>query len=285
MNNLKNLITLVALITIIISCELKMPKQKEINKTFLVKDTVKIETIGGDCIVKSGNQDSINLKIIHSYNPIESFQPEFIETGNKLSMKEILNGNSSGKSTWTLLVPNNKNINISSGSGVIQIENIKSRLSVNTISGKINVSKSEGLFLLESVSALIEGIDLKGGFSVKNISGDLNFKDIWVQSKSNWSNISGNNKIMLKKGSEGDISIGSISGKSLLNNNGNSIMGSFEFIAEVDEGEIICPIQFTDESEFTREEKRYYRKSFQKITDSPKIIISTISGSAELREE
>ena len=277
--------TIIAFLVVTISCERMMPKKQEINKTFSAKDMVNIETIGGDCIINTGHLDSITLKITYVYKPADSFQPEFIEDGNKLIIKEKLQGQSSGKSTWTLLVPNNTKINASSVSGGIQIGEMKSELNAKTISGNINVSNSEGSFILESVSGEITGSNLTGGFTVKNISGNQDFNDLEVIRESNWSTISGNNTISLKKGSEGDISISSFSGNSFLNYKGEPIIGSFEFTAEVDKGKIISPIQFTEESEFKKEEKRYYRKSFQKLKDTPKIIISTISGNVELREE
>ena len=53
----------------------------------------------------------------------------------------------------------------------------------------------------------------------------------------------------------------------------------------MEKGTIKSPIPFTEESTFEKEEKTYYKKSFQRNKETPKIIISTISGSAELREK
>jgi len=278
------IVIVVAILGMILSCDQKKNLDQMIHKSFIAVDSLMIETISGDCIIQANQIDSINIKLAHNYEPGGTFQPEFIQEGKKLVIREKFQGPSSGSSVWTFNLPRKTVINVSSVSGNLEIAENLFELVSNTISGTITVSNSEGSFFLETVSGEIKGSNVSGEFTIKSISGDLDFKNIEVRKRSMWSSVSGDNSISLAKESENDIIIGSISGNSLLNYQGNPISGYFEFVAEVEKGTIQSPIPFTTESTFQKEEKTYDKKSFQLVKETPKITISTISGVAELRK-
>jgi len=89
---------------------------QEINKTFSGVKKIKINTSSGDLILAKGSSNDVQVKVTFTYGTDE-YQPVFEQSGSTLTLKEDFNKRSvSGKSTWTLTIPDGLELRASSGS-------------------------------------------------------------------------------------------------------------------------------------------------------------------------
>ena len=292
----------------------------DMEKTFEAKSLVEIRTVSGDCIVKKGLTDKIEVAISASYDPEDSFEPEFSEKGNRLVVEEIIHGSNSGSATWTIIVPENTDISFSSASGDLEISGLNNDISVITASGDILISNGKGELdiatasgsvdisncsgqisvslasgnivasrlsgnvKLATASGDIEVREMEGRLKVGSASGSVSATDIKVTQRCSFGAASGDVEVKLAASQSAELSLSSASGKAVLNYNGNPVSGYFELTAQVDHGKIKAPFKFDREEEFHQNGEDYVTKSFTKGADSPEIFIETASGVAVLEE-
>jgi hypothetical protein len=294
-------------------------QEKSIDKTFNNVKSIKLTTASGDIILKKGSGSAVKLTIKYTYNESE-FTPEISENGGRLTLKEELTrGNHSGNSTWSLELPDNVSLNIStgsgdmtiselnatvktnSGSGDVEISNLKGNLDTNTGSGNITLEKvdgeislnvgsgdirtsqSSGTFSFNAGSGNIRLDQLKGEFSINVGSGDIRANAITINHESKFNSGSGNTQVSLATGLDHDISVNSGSGDATLAFNGNAISGEVIMSANKRSGNIIAPFKFDKEE--TIEEGNsspVIRKTAKLGTKDITIKVSTGSGTAEI---
>jgi DUF4097 and DUF4098 domain-containing protein YvlB len=295
-------------------------EEEEMHKTFKAKRSVRIQTVSGDCVVKRGSSDKIQVDLVYSVEPKKSFEPEFQERGDVLRLKERWYGSSSGEVIWTLTVPPKTEIDFSTASGDLSIDGMTSSFEANTASGEITVKNSEGQFdfstasgdiILEdsqgefdlstasgeieaynigglidlsTASGDIDVTDSKGTYDLSCASGNIDASDILVEEESFFSTASGKVYVKPAESPEYDLELSSASGNVTLDYNGNPIKGYFEFTARKRRGRIVSPVAFDKEEEFERHDRTYVRKSFTKGSGEPRIYIETASGRAILKK-
>jgi len=237
----------------------------ETNKVFSTKGKIIIETVSGDCNIGISKDDSIRILLEYFFEPAEVFSAQFSEESNSLRIRELFNGSAQGYSEWTINVPKNTDISFYTASGNFVLDSIDGEISVATASGNVILNNPAG------------------EFEINTASGDIDAHTILFTGKSSFNSASGNIYVQLIQSSEEDINLSSASGNVVLDYSGNEIIGFFEFIALVNNGEIISPFQFDSEETFQEHGNTYYRKSFTRIGNSPRIYLRTASGTAELK--
>jgi hypothetical protein len=270
---------------------------------FDAKKTVKINTVSGDCILQQGNPGRIVVDCDFSVQPENAFTPEIREKGNSLRIKERWHGSSSGKVVWTITVPPETEIEFSTASGELSIAELKSdvkastasgdiiiedcsgEFDLNTASGEIQIEGSKGEFELSTASGDIDVEKTQGVFELSCASGDIEAANILIEEESSFSTASGDVEVLLTKSSEYNLELSAASGDVVLDYKDNPIKGTFEFIAKKRSGRIVSPVDFDNEEEFDRGNDVYMKKSFTKGNGSPKILLETASGRAELKWE
>jgi len=294
---------------------------KEINKTFEAKKNVRIQTVSGDCIVKTGDSGKIMVQVKYSERAEGSFEADMQEKSNSLKLRERWNGSSSGgRVEWTVTVPAETEIEFSTASGDFSAEDINIMLDASTASGDISLGNSKGEFEISTASGDIDitdsngkfdfstasgdikssqmtgemefstasgDIKLRGGegsYELSCASGDIKTSDLIVTEESSFSTASGDVEVELAKSSDFDLELSAASGDITLGYNGNDIKGYFEFRAKKRSGNIRSPIDFDNEEEYGRNGDDYIKKSFSKGGQTPKIYLSTASGKATLNE-
>lgn len=291
--------------------------QKVVDKTFKVKETVTISTVSGDCIIKKGNENEIKVHLSYTYDD-DCFSPEFNEESDLLEIKEEFDGNCSGKSEWTITVPENTNVKFNSASGDgeitgvaksiyantasgdIKLSNLKGEVKINSASGDVKLNKVNADLKINTASGDIEAENLEGKVKINTASGDIDIKNanaelkvnsasgeieaenIVISSKSSFNTASGDVEVSLAKSSSYDLTLSSASGDVTLDYNGNDLNGFYEFTARVKKGKIISPVKFDREEVITKNGKKYDVKSFTKGNSTPIILIKTSSGTAKL---
>lgn len=276
-------------------------EKEKIHKEFAKKESLDISTVSGDCIIKQSSSEKITVEVVYAVSPSESFKPDIKERKNSIKIKERWSGShSSGNVTWTIYIPpgtevefstasgdltvedvNNK-IEASTASGDIDIRNTSGEFDCNTASGDIKVENSQGEMEFNTASGDIEIGHSTGIFELSCASGDIDANDITIKDESSFSTASGDVNIKLAQSSEYDLNLSTASGDVILDYNGQQIKGFFEFTAKKNSGRISSPIHFDNEEEFERNGKKYIRKSFTKNGGSPKIELETASGTVKL---
>ncbi|MBU8933900.1 MAG: DUF4097 domain-containing protein [candidate division Zixibacteria bacterium] len=277
-------------------------KHREKSWTFDKKESIRIKTISGDCIVKKSKTDRIEVEVISSYSPRNSFEPKARATGRAVRLSEKMYGSNSGSSTWYLSVPEGTEIEFSSASGDliiadmkgdfsaetasgdVQIENCSGEFEFSTASGDIEMIDCQGVFEMSTASGEIEMTTCRGEFDLGTASGDIDAVDIILEFASSFSTASGSVEVTLAETAEFDLEVSTASGRATLDYGGNPIKGSFEFVSKDRRGRIRCPFDFEDERRFDRWGDTYVRKTFTRDGDEPHIIIETASGRATLSE-
>lgn len=307
------------LVLLVLSMSAFAGRKEVVEKEFDLKETVRINTISGDCIVQRGDVDKIKVHLVYTYRPDGSFEPEFEERGKVLRLSENHHKSNSGSSVWTITVPAETRIRFSTASGAFQADGIKGNIDAetasgdmlmenctgrfdfetasgailvehcqgefefSTASGNISIENCEGSFELESASGDIQVENSEGEFEAGTASGDVDVDGVVITAASSFETASGDVDVVLGAGSEYDLVLSSASGSATLDYNGHPINGSFEFLARVRRGRIVAPFEFDDEEEFEQWDQAYVRKSFKR-GDGPMIAIETSSGRAKLIE-
>ncbi len=259
------------------------PKQ-EITREFDKKELVSLKTISGDCIIKIGTTDKIIVNVTNEYSPRDSFEPSFRERGKELRMKEKMYGSNRGSSTWTITVPQGTEIDFSSASGGMLIEDYNGELRGSTASGDYELKNCKGLFYLNTASGYYEIENCQGEFDIKSASGNIDAKGIIITDESDFATASGNVRVTLGATPEHDLNVGSASGRAALDYGGNKMVGLFELTSRYDHGRIDASFEFDTEEKFRKNGQRYIMKSVTKEKDQPLITIGTASGRALIRE-
>lgn len=277
------------------------PRSEEV-RSFDGIEVIRINTISGDCIVRKSATDQVEVEVIWSYRPRDSFEPKFRERGKVLRLNEDMYGSNSGRSTWTLTVPDGIEIRFSTASGDMELVGLSGEFSAETASGDIQAEDCKGEFDLSSASGDVDLIGCEGMFHVSTASGDIETSScqgefelstasgtveadgVVINEASSFSTASGRVRVTLAETSEYDLRVSTASGRATLDYGGNPVKGYFEFTSRDRNGRIVSPFDFDDEESFRRWGDRYVRKWFTRETDSPQIFIETASGKAVLRE-
>ncbi|MCP4725164.1 MAG: hypothetical protein GY863_09015 [bacterium] len=234
------------------------------------KRNIIFETTHGDCILRSGQGDRIEVHVEYQFDPAENGQVTIKEKSNSLvfieEIKSVVGNTTYGKSTWKVTLPQNKEYNVH----------------IRTHHGEISID------------------DLQGEFDVETHTGNITADNIRLCGKSIFSSINtGEIKIGLCEKADHDLYVKSNHSDAVLVCENSSIFGTFELSKAIyGDGILGAPFEFEteeilesqDEYSFfdsntgEYERKKYLVKSFVRGSSDPKITISTSTGSAILRE-
>jgi len=265
------------------------------------KDTLSLETIGSTKVFISGsNSGEIEIKLRYIAKPDEKF--ELKERQEAVYLKEnILDYDRHRPTrtyfndwTWTINVPHGTYIKCFGGSGNFE---------VTDFNGFFKAEYGFGRFVFDNIDGSIELLlaqlyakirNSKGSFNLSSAGGSIRATGLTITRTSSFSSGIGSVKISLVQAPEADLYVGSNFNKAQVTFNGHPVTGYFEFIAMVDEGRIISPFKFDVEETFLDDIKSYRnssdfgkksdysRKSFIRGDSKPKIILKTITGTAQL---
>lgn len=277
-------LTALVLNVMLLSASTHAYRDREVEKTFDAKEVVRINTVSGDCIIKKGSGDKIEVRVTYDMHPDDVYEPEFRERSNSLRLNESIHGSCSGSSLWTVSVPEGTRIKFSSASGEFRAEDLSGEFEVSTASGDIEMINCRGEFELSSASGNVIAESCGGSFDMSSASGSVEAMEVEIDYASEFSSASGDVEVVLAKGCEQDLTVSTASGRAVLNYNGNPLTGSFEFVCKVRRGRVDSPVEFEWEETFEKHGQRYIARSFTKGSDSPEVLLETASGKVALRE-
>jgi DUF4097 and DUF4098 domain-containing protein YvlB len=246
---------------------------------------IKVKTLSGDCIIEKGDAGEINVNVVKGYNPRKACKTSVWNDGETLEITEEITGTGSGRSTiWTLRVPDDIKFEFISTSGGVRISDVKGKFYGNTASGSYELNNCRGEFAFNTASGDYDIRNCRGMFKVNSASGDVDAVGLEIDANSTLASASGSVNVKVGKTPQYDLNVGSASGKAVLDYDGNTLAGYFEFEANARTGDIDSPIDFDDEETYYKNEQRYVRKWFVRGDDEPEITIGTGSGRAILRK-
>lgn len=213
----------------------------ELNKTFKDVKEIRIKTVSGDCIVQKGSSGEVKVEVVYTYDD-RDFQPEMQQRGARLELSENFASRSSrGRSTWTLTVPEDTDIDFSTASGELDVSDLKSTIDASTASGDVTLRNIRGDIEVSTASGEIEGKNLEGRLEISTASGDVDVSDIGGEPK--FSTASGN---IRAAGINGEVEMSAASG------NINLVRGSGEFELSAASGDVDAEdLRLTNRSSFS----------------------------------
>lgn len=310
------------LIFIFVTVALAANAQEEISKTFSGVKKIKINTASGDLILAKGSSNDVQVKVTFTYGT-EEYQPVLEQNGTTLTLKEDFNKRSvSGKSTWTLTIPDGLEVRTSSGSGNVEASDLKVTISantgsgnytwrnvsgdsnintgsgdidldayqgdidLNTGSGNITLAKTNGDLHANTGSGNISMTNVRGGISANAGSGNIKAQEVNLTGKSSFNSGSGRVLLVLSSPLTQNLSLNSGSGDAVLDCKGTTLEGKLIMTTSKKHGEIKAPFTFdkTEEVNDNGNDNTSIRKTVQLGTSAVEIKISTGSGTAEVKK-
>ena len=193
-------------------------EEKTISRVFKGKDTIKINTVSGDCVIEKSSDSKIYVDVTFTFDP-KRFIPEFVEGNGTLKIKEEFKGRGSsrGRSLWKIKIPNKLKVIFNSASGDLRISDLSLKLKSNTASGDFKLENLKGKVTLSTASGDLKLYSLKGNLIYDSASGDLKIKKVngsinysTASGDTNASNITGNIDV---KTASGDINLDKVEGE------------------------------------------------------------------------
>lgn len=315
-------LTLSPVFVLLFSFAVFVANAQEISKSFSGVKKIKINTSSGDVILTKGSSDEVKVNVTYTYDKDE-YEPVFEQSGTTLTLKEDYHKRSvSGDSKWTLTVPDGLEISASSGSGNVEVTNLKVSLSANTGSGdytwtnvsgdsKINtgsgninldtyqgnininagsgdisLAKSNGDVRANTGSGNISFSDAKGEIHANTGSGNIKAKEVALTGKGSFNAGSGDVLLVLSAPLAYNLSLNSGSGDAVLDCKGTKLEGKLVMSASKKHGEIKAPFNFdkTEEINNNGDNNITIRKTLQLGTSDIEIKIGTGSGTAEVKK-
>ena len=224
-----------------------------------------LETLAGNCIVKNGATNEITVQVRYRFSPGETYEPDFVESGSELVMKEIVRNVFTGDATWTISVPEGTTVRFASTGGSFSASRVHGDFTATTGEGDIDLERCEGVFKLRTTS------------------GEITAADLVVTGPSELMSTNGPVQVELAATPEHDLTVGSNSGAAVLDFNGHKVRGTLQLTARAHGGSIKAPMKLDKEEEFTKDKVSYVRKSCCMNGESPMIAVVAGRGAAEIK--
>ncbi len=318
---MKNLISFGFVVLFLISCSSShSQEEKTIEKSFDGISSIDLSTASGDCVIKKGSTDAVQVKVTYTYDD-DDYTPKMEQNGSRLGLEEKFHArNTRGSSKWELTVPDGLEIEFSSGSGDLVLSDLKGEMDYNSGSGDANIDDFEGElkgnsgsgdFHMKNVkgeikinsgsgdhlisdselmakantgSGDVEVNDSKGGFKLNTGSGDVEAGRIALSEDGNFNTGSGDVEVVLTASLVKDISANSGSGDAVIDFNGNAIEGKVIMTCKKRGGNIKAPFKFDKEEEIDQNGEIYLKKTANLGSKDILIEVGTGTGTAEIKE-
>ena len=153
-----------------------------VDKSIEAKEKVVINTVSGNCFIKTSESEDIQISLEASYKQ-DCFTYEIESKEDKIKITEEFQGNCDGYSNWTITVPSDTEIEFGTASGNFEIAGISNEIKVGTASGKVtitdasdevNAGTASGEIIITKASDDINAGTASGKISLSDISGEIN---------------------------------------------------------------------------------------------------------------
>jgi hypothetical protein len=318
---MKNLLSLVLVLFFIAGCSHShSQEEKTVEKSFDGVESIDLNTASGDCIVKKGGGNDVKVVVTYTYDE-DDYTPKMDQNGSRLKLEEKFHDNNvRGSSKWELTVPDGLSIEFNSGSGDLELSDLKGEIDFNTGSGDAHIenfdgelkcNSGSGNFELKNIkgeakvnsgsgdhhisdsdvyakantgSGDVKVNDSKGGYKLNTGSGDVEAARIALTEEGNFNTGSGDVEVILEAALVDNVSANSGSGDAVVDFNGNEIEGEVVMTCKKRGGNIKAPFKFDKEEEIDRNGEIYLKKTAKFGSKDILIEVGTGTGTAEIRK-
>ena len=281
-----------------------------------IKD-IKLTTGSGNVDLIKGSGNSVEVRLVHEMG--SDYAPVVRKEGDNLI---ITDGKKKirGKFEWFITMPDDMDMNLTTGSGNIDIEGLNIDLKAISGSGNLDIKDASGYVTINIGSGNIDIVNYSGDFkgnagsgnadieglegsvalncgsgnvdiidanaqvSVNVGSGSIDAKNITVAGKSGLNSGSGNVLLRLAATPTHDLSLNSGSGSATLDRNNHELNADIVMTTSKKSGDIVAPFDFDKTEEVNEGGSTMIRKSVSVGSGSKvKISIGTGSGTARIR--
>lgn len=154
---------------------------EEVHKRFEGVKSVSLETVSGDCVVKTHKSGEVLVDIEYDVDPEGSFVYRMNERGDKLVLEEDWEsshgGSMSGEVMWTITMPEGMDIKFSTASGDLSVTGPVGRVKASTASGDIEIVDAKGYLDVSTASGDVLLRNVAGEKDVSTASGDIRIEN------------------------------------------------------------------------------------------------------------
>lgn len=154
---------------------------ENVQKEFSGIEKIDLNTVSGDCIIKTHSSDEVIVDLRYDVEPEGAFEYKFRERGKTLKIEEEWNGrghrSSSGEVIWTITVPRGTEISFSTASGDLEASGPFGSIEARTASGDIDISDTDGELDISTASGDINIVKAMGDNRISTASGDIHIED------------------------------------------------------------------------------------------------------------
>jgi hypothetical protein len=290
---------------------------QEFSASYNGVQDIKLTTGSGNVELIKGSASAVEVRLVHEMGP--DYSPDIRQQGNNLI---IADGNKriQGRIEWYITMPDNMDVNLTTGSGNVNvsgltidlksingsgnfdISNVKGLVRTNTGSGNIDIENFEGEFKGNTGSGNADIRDFtgeivvncgSGNIDIKNAnaevnanvgSGSIDVDDFILAGESGFNSGSGNVTVGLGATPVHDLSINSGSGSATLDRNNHDLNADIIMTASKKSGKIQAPYTFDSEDEIDEGDYIKIRKTVSVGSGNKvKISIGTGSGTARIK--
>jgi DUF4097 and DUF4098 domain-containing protein YvlB len=176
----------------------------------------------------------------------------------------------------------NERLKITTASGDVNVNKAGDGIKINTDGGDIKLKKIKGEVEIKSEKGDISISDVKGKLEISTTKGDIDISDFNPAKQTSLNSTSGKIKVELSNSLSEDLLLSTGSGDILLDFDGNSTDGYYEFFASKNPSKIEIPVDFQLVSSKGEDSKT--EKFFKSGTGKPKITMKTESGDLKIEK-
>ena len=223
--------------------------------------------------------------------------------GKTLTIKEKKTQNNISKnaSNWVLMVPDNLDLGVNSGTGDlaisgvkadldansgtgdISIEDMEGRFDVNSGTGGLEIDNAKGKFDLNSGTSYVRVTNSEGKFEANSGTGNVEFRKVKPTGNSTLNSGTGDVEFIISGAIEADLALNSGTGDAVLDFAGKKIEGDFEMKCGINSGRIVAPFKFDSEQKIGHRNNGHIEKAAKIGKATYDLEISTGTGTAKVK--
>ena len=185
---------------------------EKVHKKFEGVKSISLETVSGDCVVKTHKSAEVLVDLEYDVEPKGSMEYRMNERGGKLVLEEdweSRDGDSMhGEVMWTITLPEGMDLKFSTASGNLSVTGPVGRVKASTASGDIEIVDAKGVVDVSTASGEVLLRDVAGEKDISTASGDIRIEN--SSDDIHASTASGRIEVI---GGEGDVKMSTASGE------------------------------------------------------------------------
>ena len=274
---------------------------QNLDKSYQNVEYLEISSLTGDITIQKGTTTEVKVK---GEWDDEKINVNVNYDGKTLMIEEkkIRNyGNTGHGSNWVLMVPDNLDLDVNSGTGDLAISGVKADLDANSGTGDITIEDMEGRFDVNSGTGGLEIDNAKGKFDLNSGTnhvrvtnsegkfdansgtGNVEFRKVKPTGNTVLNSGTGNVEFIINGSIEADLALNSGTGNAVLDFAGNKIEGDFEMKCGINSGRIVAPFDFDSERKIGHRNNGHIEKEAKVGNAMYDLEISTGTGTAKVK--